>query len=89
MHLRVKIQEVLLFVAVWILLYITSGRWSVVAVIISAIVAWVQYQLHSLPTGAHGPGCIPSNFAAGLRIETNLRGRPLSFQRLSRGFTFS
>jgi hypothetical protein len=50
------IQEVLLFVAVWILLYITSGRWSVVAV-------------------THGPGCIPSNFAAGLRIETNLRGR--------------
>lgn len=36
------IQEVLLFVAVWILLYITSGRWSVVAVIISAIVAWVH-----------------------------------------------
>jgi hypothetical protein len=29
-----------------------------------------QYQLHSLPTGAHGPGCIPSNFAAGLRIAS-------------------
>jgi hypothetical protein len=75
-----------------------SHRWSVVAVIISAIVAWVhlfindmdnhidfypqmhyrhqsaQYQLHSLPTGAHGPGCIPSNFAAGLRIETSAQG---------------
>ncbi|CAG7939130.1 unnamed protein product [Penicillium nalgiovense] len=36
------IQEVLLFVAVWILLYTTSGRWSVAAIIISAIVACID-----------------------------------------------
>ncbi|KAJ5779383.1 hypothetical protein N7457_007103 [Penicillium paradoxum] len=33
------IQEILLCVAVWILLYTTSGRWSVAAVVLSSIVA--------------------------------------------------
>lgn len=36
------IQEILLFVAVWLLLYTTTGRWSVAAVIGSAIVALVH-----------------------------------------------
>lgn len=36
------IQEVLLFITVWILLYKTTGRWSVAAVIGSAIVALVH-----------------------------------------------
>ncbi|KAJ5449079.1 hypothetical protein N7445_003900 [Penicillium cf. griseofulvum] len=36
------IQELLLFIAVWILLYTTSGRWSVAAVTSSAIVACID-----------------------------------------------
>jgi hypothetical membrane protein len=35
------IEEVLLFGIVWLLLYTTSGRWSVAAVVISALFAFV------------------------------------------------
>jgi hypothetical protein len=35
------IQEALLFVAVWILLYTTAGRWSVAAVVVSALISFV------------------------------------------------
>lgn len=35
------IQEILLFVTVWILLYTTTGRWSVAAVIGAAFIALV------------------------------------------------
>lgn len=37
------IQEILLFVAVWTLLYTTSGRWSVAAVLGSAVIALVHH----------------------------------------------
>jgi uncharacterized membrane protein YvlD (DUF360 family) len=35
------IEEVLLFGIVWLLSYTTSGRWSVAAVVISALLAFV------------------------------------------------
>ncbi len=40
------IQEALLFIAVWILLYTTSGRWSVAAVVVSGLIAFVLLFLH-------------------------------------------